>query len=75
MNRADALARLAQHGLRGREAQSSLDAMLIRVGFSSKTIDRTIAVARTMTTQELVSYFGMDGSRAAIILSRNVSSR
>lgn len=75
MNRADALARLAQNGLRGREAETSLDAMLIRVGFSAKTIDRTIATARTMTIQELSSYFGLDGSRAAIILSRNVSSR
>lgn len=75
MNRSDALAILAQHGLRGRDAQSSLDAMLIRIGFSPKVIDRTIAIARTMTTQELVGYFGMDGSRAAIILSRNVSSR
>ncbi len=69
MTRSEALAFLAVHGLRGRDAQSSLDAMLIRVGYGNKTIDRTIETARTMTFPQLVTYFGMDGARAARILS------
>lgn len=69
MTRDEALAFLAVRGLRGKDAQSSLDAMLIRVGFGAKTLDRTLEVTRTMTFDQLIGYFGMNGARAARILS------
>ena len=66
----EALTKLMAKGMTRSDAYAALDHMLIRVGYHTRALDRTISIARYMNTVELVRFFGLEGARAAIILSR-----
>lgn len=66
MTNEQALKLLAQHGLTGRDAETSLEAACKRAGGG---VDDVIALAR-MNPFHLMRLFGADGMRAAMILRR-----
>jgi len=68
LTRAEALDILAQYGLEGVDAETSLDAALKALMDNAYGV--MAQVGKEATPQELMSWFGQDGGRAVIILGR-----